>query len=530
MTPIPQEVLLPPKFILKLLETISEQDHQEGSIIPGKDISTQWLQSKINNLSPTNSEVDASTMLYTPPTVVDEPTLCPQLREPLDGQVDPVDSKLPSPDWIPIPEAFRVKLVENQRVTPPNHWQDVRLLTLYMESENEYEPGDTITIYPKNFPEDVQTLIDLMEWNKVADEPLKFEATYPNFMADPLFATSPTGLYPLKNSTLRQLLTHNLDITAIPKPFFFQHIAHYTSDPTHKERLLEFGNSVFRDEYYDYATRPRRSILEVLADFPSIKLPFNDVASLFPLIRGRQFSICSGGLGSQVDRPTNLSKKEPDRLIKVQLLVAIVKYKTVLRKIRQGLCSRYIASLKPDTFLNIKLNVSEAFYKIPRQSPEYPIVMVAAGTGVAPCRSLIWERAKTMTNRGLRNDDPPIGSNILIYGGRNKDADYFFKEEWASAALRTQVLTAFSRDQKEKIYVQDVVKREGKRLVDAICNRGVVYVCGSSGNMPRAVREAFLRAIVEFGGERLGVSVDWDHAEKMLEGMEKGGFYVQETW
>ena len=78
--------------------------------------------------------------------------------------------------------------------------------------------------------------------------------------------------------------------------------------------------------------------------------------------------------------------------------------------------------------------------------------------------------------------------------------------------------------------MQDVVKREGKRLVDAICNRGVVYVCGSSGNMPRAVREAFLRAIVEFGGERLGVSVDWDHAEKMLEGMEKGGFYVQETW
>lgn len=133
-----------------------------------------------------------------------------------------------------------------------------------------------------------------------------------------------------------------------------------------------------------------------------------------------------------------------------------------------------------------------------------------------------------MSNRSPRNEEPPIGPNILIFGGRNRSADFFFKEEWASAALRTEVMTAFSRDQKEKIYVQDVIRKEGKRLVEFILKRAVVYVCGSSGNMPKAVREAFLRAIMEYEDD--GVRRERDDAEKLLEDMEKAGYYVQETW
>lgn len=466
-------------------------------------------------------------MLYVPPPAANEPAICPQVRAPLDAEAESVDSGSPSSRWIPIPDAFRVWFVENKRVTPESHWQDVRLLTLHMEAEGGYEPGDTITIFPKNFPEDVQKFIDLMDWNHIADEPLKFETISPNFLADPLFVPLPAGLYPLKNSTLRQLLTHNLDITAIPKPYFFQYISFYTEDETHKERLREFADSAYRDEYYDYATRPRRSILEVLADFDSVKLPFTEVASAIPVIRGRQFSICSGGLGSQVGRPVHQSKKEPDQLIKVQLLVAIVKYQTVLKKVRQGLCSRYIASLQPNTLLNVKMTVSETFYKLPHKSPHLPVVMVAAGTGIAPCRSLIWERAKIMSMRDLHNFDYPVGPNTLIYGGRNKKADYFFSEEWRSAALRTDVMTAFSRDQKEKIYVQDVIRREGQRMVEAIKQGAVIYVCGSSGNMPKAVRETFIWVVMKFWGEH---GTDREHAEKVIVELEKKGAYVQETW
>jgi sulfite reductase alpha subunit-like flavoprotein len=369
-----------------------------------------------------------------------------------------------------------------------------------------------------------------MDWNEIADKPLRFEATAPNLFADPLLVTLPNGFYPLRDSTLRQLLTHNLDITAIPKPFFFQYISHFTSDPTHKERLQEFGDSAFRDEFYDYATRPRRSILEVLVDFPSVKLPYQDVGCAFPFIRGRQFSICSGGLGKQVGRPPTIPKTEPDHLVKVQLLVAIVKYKTVLRKIRQGLCSRYIASLKPDSLLNIKMESNHNFYKAAERSPHRPIIMVAAGTGVAPCRSLIWDRSSIVAMRDLQDDSPPVGENILIYGGRNKDKDFFFEDEWTSAPLRTQVFTAFSRDQREKIYVQDIIRRESKKLSDLIKDGAVIYVCGSSGNMPKAVREAFLEVIMMHGIDSRGATATREHVEKLLERLERLGYYVQETW
>ncbi|KAG0650184.1 NADPH-dependent FMN and FAD-containing oxidoreductase [Hyphodiscus hymeniophilus] len=529
--PIPQEVLLPAKFTLRLLETTpdqdsqSEQDHQLTSISNG-DSSTQHTN---NNLHSTKPEPEDPTMLYLPPPEPNEPAVGPQLKDHLEDLIDPVSTLIPSCSHLPIPGGFSIELMENKRVTPLTHWQDVRLLTFRMTAdEHQYEPGDVVTIFPKNFADDVQGLIDLMGWNLVADKPLKFELTGPDLLLDPYFAALPPGLYARENSTLRQLLTHNLDFTAIPKPSFFRHISHYTDDQRDKERLLEFGDSRYRDEYYDYATRPRRSILEILTDFTSVKIPFNEVASIFPVIRGRQFSICSGGLGRQVARPAHQDRKTPDEFIKVQLLVAIVKYQTVLKRIRQGLCSRYIASLQQGMHLTVKLDGTGSFYKIPDLFPEFPVIMVAAGTGVAPCRSLIWERAGVIANRDLDDDSKPVGPNVLIYGGRNKKADFFFKNEMTGTAMRTKVLTAFSRDQKEKVYVQDVIMREGKMLVELILQRGVVYVCGSSGNMPKAVRQAFLRALVEFGGP--GLEKNMDNAEKCLAEMEKTGHYIQETW
>jgi sulfite reductase alpha subunit-like flavoprotein len=93
-------------------------------------------------------------------------------------------------------------------VTPESHWQDVRHLSFTVPSNNlpQYEPGDVITIYPKNFQEDVQELINIMDWTEVADKPLEISA-------DSTEHRSIKGLYTLSNTTLRQLLIHNLDIT-----------------------------------------------------------------------------------------------------------------------------------------------------------------------------------------------------------------------------------------------------------------------------------------------------------------------------
>ncbi|KAG9244536.1 putative NADPH-dependent FMN/FAD containing oxidoreductase [Calycina marina] len=410
---------------------------------------------------------------------------------------------------LPIPSRITAKLKGNLRVTPPNHWQDVRHLFFSIPEEEapNYMPGDVLTLYPKNFPSDVQDLNTLMNWNDITDQTLALEGDYPH-----------NSLFPLPNTTLRQLLTHNLDITAIPKRYFFHQISHYTSDEMHKERLLEFCNPIYTDEFYDYTTRPRRSILEVLQDFPTVKLPWQHATSIFPPIRGRQFSIASGGY---------LKYNLGNGFVQIELLVAIVRYKTILRKIREGLCSRYIASLPIGTELAVSFEKNEKFYDLVKREPARPIIMIAPGTGVAPCRSLMYQR---------RVENPTTGPTHLFFGNRNRGADFFFVDEWPFFSESLTIHTAFSRDQLQKIYIQDIIRQQGTLVKKLILDGAVVFVCGSSGAMPKAVRAALMDALASEDDSKNGESSESDleekkvEAESILKSMEDRGRFVQETW
>ncbi|KAI2620110.1 riboflavin synthase domain-like protein [Hypoxylon sp. NC1633] len=385
---------------------------------------------------------------------------------------------LPPPDLLPVPGAWAAKVRENYRLTPKSHWQDVRhiLIDVYPRPSSVargeldrfgYLPGDILTIYPKNFPADVQDLIDLMGWQDVADLPFEHHARE----RDALYSR-PKNCHPLPRSTLRQLLLHNYDITAIPKRVFFHDVAFYTDDAAHKERLREFANPALSDEFYDYTSRPRRSILEVLQDFPSIKIPFQHVPSVFPVMRGRDYSIASGG---------SLLKNDESQFTRVEIVVALVKYKTVLRKTRQGLCSRYLASLRDNVMINIthKENNSLQVAWTTR-----PLLAIAPGTGIAPIRAWLWDRL----------EERQAGEAVLFFGGRNQKADFYFKDEWDD--LRVKVFTAFSRDQEQKIYVQDRIREHAPVVCEYLRKGAVVCICGSSGKMPEAVRLALYDAMV----------------------------------
>ncbi|KAI0840770.1 riboflavin synthase domain-like protein [Hypoxylon sp. FL0890] len=385
---------------------------------------------------------------------------------------------LPPPDLLPIPTAWPALVRENRRVTPTSHWQDVRHLVFEVGAQPtmsrrgeigvfSYVPGDAVVIYPKNFPVDVQALIDLMGWQDVADLPFEHHAKRTSMLS-----STPSNCYPFPRSTLRQLLLHNYDITAIPKRVFFQDIAFYTDDPMHRERLREFANPGLSDEFYDYTSRPRRSILEVLQDFPSVKIPYQHVPSIFPVIRGREYSIASGG---------SLLKTGDNHITRVEILVALVKYKTVLRKTRQGLCSRYLVSLQPGTVINL---THREYDGLEASFCQRPLLAIAPGTGIAPIRAHLWDR----------RDEPQAGEAMLFFGGRNKNADFYFKNEWEKFGVK--VFTAFSRDQEEKIYVQDRIRENALLVCDYIQRGAVICICGSSGKMPEAVRLALYDAMV----------------------------------
>ncbi|PQE03567.1 hypothetical protein CJF31_00010151 [Rutstroemia sp. NJR-2017a BVV2] len=568
LSPIADDILLPPKYSLQINEEYSESIEKPQSpskIDLGVELegngeregeldqldSVRKAEDKPNatlNSDLSSHQVESSTEPLRERSADEEETMATMITEPgwqgprplqqLKGDCnDPpnsIDNDFPKSAHLEFDDSIVAKVVGNDRVTPTDHWQDVRKITLKMPlADPSLNPGDTITIWPRNFPKDVQTLIDLMGWNEVADKRLIFKLEGPRSFNDPFFMSKAPGLMPVKNSTLRDLLTHNLDFNAIPKRHFFSIIAHYTNDQMHKERLEEFHNPIYTDEFFDYTTRPRRSILEVLQDFPSVKLPWQNVTTIFPPIRGREFSIASGGI---------LHKQLPGRhkMMTVELLVAIVKYRTVLRKIRNGLCSRYLGAIPVGHEITIQIKENTLFNHIPKNEPFHPLILIGAGTGVAPLRSLIWDRAE---RRIAAAPGVKYGPTMLVYGSRNRDKDFFFRDEWPRRELFVgKVLTAFSRDNEaasgRKVYVQDVIRREGKLIAEYLTNGAMVYVCGSSGNMPKAVREALVEVLMQWGvrfaagsdGERVVEKLDRGTAEHHIAMLEKWKRYIQETW
>ncbi|KAJ6155638.1 hypothetical protein N7470_006204 [Penicillium chermesinum] len=421
-------------------------------------------------------------------------------------------------DIRPLPDTFLGTLTDNRRITPMSHWQDVRRISFTIDESVSYVPGDMIAITPKTSPTDVQILLDLMDWNDVADSPISLYPVGNNASLPPIPCLDS---YP--NLTLRSLLTDYLDLKAIPRRSFFATISHYTTDELHKERLLEFTNPEYLDELWDYTSRPRRSILEVLHEFDTVKIPWQHALSVFPVIRARQFSIASGGS----------KKKTADGKTQFELLIAIVKYQTVIKRIREGVCTKYLSTLEVGSTLRIQLQRGGLNSSI--QQLTGPTVLIGPGTGIAPLRSMLWEKAALVQAYREQNPgaDVPVGKTVLLYGGRNRSADFFFEEEWdqLNTLIPLQVLTAFSRDQKSKLYVQDVLRQNFALFFQTLHDlQGSVYICGSSGRMPQAVREALIEAFQYGGAPLTGKPYTRTQAEEYLIGMEKVGRYKQETW
>ena len=405
-------------------------------------------------------------------------------------------------------------------------------MDLRLDDTIEYGPGAVAVVYPKNFPKDVQDFIDLMGWQSIADDELRLKSNTPGSSAQ---KQNPSPLRHFDFSkirlTMRWLLENVLDIMSIPRRSFFASLAYFANTATEdeayqKERLLELANPELIDELWDYTTRPKRMIVEVMMDFTTVKIPWQYALSILPMMKGRQFSIASGG---------HLRKDEEGKT-KVQLLVAIANPPSPIIKYRRryGVCTRYIASLQAGESINI--GMQQGYLDVRPSELEVPVVMIGPGTGLAPMRSMIWQRLLWSREDAQHNvDDRKRGQglkdDILIFGNRNEEGDYFFRSEWDflhhTEALT--VLTAFSRDaDKPRQYVQNQIGANGAVIRRAILEKeGKVYVCGSSGNMPKGVREALVDVFVE---EDEGKGMERDEAETYLDRMEKEGRYKQETW
>ncbi|XP_039632094.1 NADPH-dependent diflavin oxidoreductase 1 [Polypterus senegalus] len=387
---------------------------------------------------------------------------------------------------------FPARMVTNQRVTHPSHFQDVRLIEFDIAgSPIEFAAGDVVMIAPRNSTEDVELFCRLLRLDPDQHFTLRSRDSAP----------LPTRLP--KPCTVRHLVERYLDISCVPRRSFFEQLAGFAASDLESEKLREFSSAQGQEELHDYCTRPRRTLLEVLQDFPhtTAALQVDYLLDLIPEMSPRAFSIASS------------LHAHPGR---IHILLAVVRYKTRLQKPRRGLCSTWLASLDPQTGeQRVPLWVKKGGLTFP-SDPEVPVVMVGPGTGVAPFRASIQERV-ALGRRG----------NYLFFGCRQESRDFYFQAEWAELmkAQSLALFTAFSRDQEEKIYVQHRLREQGTLLWDLLVNKtGHLYIAGNAKLMPAAVTDA-LRAIFESAG---GLSTS--ASEELLAKLERVGRFQSETW
>ncbi|KAI8144941.1 hypothetical protein BJV82DRAFT_606828 [Fennellomyces sp. T-0311] len=385
---------------------------------------------------------------------------------------------------------FDVVVKSNERITDTKHFQDVRHLVLETKPEVKYEPGDIAVFTPQNMAADVDVFLEQMEWSGLADKLIRVhqvseDRTVPHHWPSVM--------------TFRDLFVKYLDVFGVPRRSFFEMLAHFTKDELQTDRLREFASAQGQDDMFSYCQRPRRTVAEVLFDFKSASIPLDYILDVFPLIRPRSFSIASS------------PEAHPGE---IDLCIAIVKYKTKLKKIRRGVCTKWVAALNPGDVIE-RVRITKGTMKLP-PSPNVPLVAIGPGTGVAPMRAFLEQR---IVNGATEN--------VLVFGCRYHDKDYHYRKQWEEYVSQghLKVLTAFSRDQDQKLYVQDRIRQEGAMLWDLIENRQAkIVLSGSAGKMPEQVAFALKQVFMQHGG------LDAEQAENYFSTMGKTGQYQEECW
>ena len=380
---------------------------------------------------------------------------------------------------------FHSPVISCASQTPAEHFQDVRLVRLDISNSGMgYRPGDVALIQPSNLQHHVDQFFSLFP-NLDPERKFYLSPTSPNI---PL---PPTSIIP-QPCSVRHAVTHYFDIQSIPKRYFFELLSHFTSDELEKEKFVEFNTAEGQQDLYEYCNRPRRHILEVLYDFrhTTPNIPAEYLWDLIPQIKPRSFSIASS------------PSYHGDVL---ELLVAVVRYRSSLKTPREGLCSNWLSGLGQGD--KIPLWIRSGAFKFPPAT--VPVVLVGPGTGVAPFRSFVSDELARSRK------------SLLFFGCRNKDADFFFGDEWGLHE-DVEVVTAFSRDQEDKVYVQHKMAEKQEMICKYILDMGGwFFIAGNSKNMPSQVREALVSALATKLGEM---------AEQFVEKMEAQGKYQTETW
>ncbi|WP_339157185.1 assimilatory sulfite reductase (NADPH) flavoprotein subunit [Paenibacillus sp. FSL W8-0186] len=344
---------------------------------------------------------------------------------------------------------FSAEVLENLNLNGRGSDRETRHIELSLEGSNlQYEPGDSLGIYPENHPQLVEELIAAMGWN-----------------GEETITVNKNG----EQRTLRDALRRYYEITVLTKPLLEQ--AAQLSTSGELKQLFEAGRE---QELRAYLAE--RDLLDLVTDFSFAGVSASQFVSILRKIPARLYSIASS------------PKAYPDE---VHLTVRTVRYEAHGRN-RYGVCSVQLAErVEPGDTLPVFVQHNPSF-KLP-ENPDTPIIMIGPGTGVAPFRAFLGEREETGAE----------GKSWLFYGDQHFSTDFLYQVEW-QRWLKDGVLTrmdvAFSRDTDKKVYVQHRMLEKSKELYKWLQEGAVVYVCGDEKKMAHDVHAALAAILEQEGG------------------------------
>lgn len=329
---------------------------------------------------------------------------------------------------------------ENSEKETRHHMFDLK------DSGLEYEAGDALGVWPTNCPDLVEEILTATKLDPSASVTIKDRG----------------------EMTLAEALLRHLEIARITPPVL-QFVKERSNSEVLENLLKKENESQLKKWLWG------RQLTDLLHEFP-LTISAEEFVKILKPLQPRLYSISSS------------PKANPDE---VHITVSTVRYSHNGHS-RKGVCSAFLADqVKPDTEIPIFVQKSTHFR--PPADPDAPMIMVGPGTGVGPFRGFLQDRQAM----GAK------GKNWLIFGEQRAEYDFYFKEELEAMqkeGFLQRLDTAFSRDQKQKIYVQTRMLEHGAELWDWLKEGAYFFICGDASRMAKEVDSTLKKIVQEHGG------------------------------
>src|SRR6476620_6771603 len=384
--------------------------------------------------------------------------------------------------------------LQNKSSANPSE-RSTRHIEVQLPAGTRYRVGDHLSVVPRNDP----TLVDSVarRFGFLPADQIRLA------VAEGRRAQLPVG----DAVSVGRLLTDFVELQQVATRKQIQIMSEHTRCPVTKPKLLAYvGDDATATERYraDILGR-RKSVFDLLEEHPACELPFHAYLEMLSLLAPRYYSISSSPSG------------DPARC---SVTVGVVEGPASSgRGVYKGICSNYLAGRRAGDTIHATVRETKAGFRLP-DDPSVPISMVGPGTGLAPFRGFLQERA------ALKSKGAKLGPAMLFFGCRHPDQDFLYADELKAfeAGGITELHTAFSRAQAPKTYVQNLVAAQKERVWSLIESGAIIYVCGDGGKMEPDVKAALVAIYRERKGADAEAGLRW------IDDLGAKNRYVLDVW